>query len=145
MSVNNMATGRDYTFGVYDGNTGTVITFGDVQNVKVSQGKHDIVSRPYNAPPRFGYIPDGYALSFEITRTGPDLENLALLQNQNFNAGKAINAGFVNETITNPDGSVSRYQYKGFVWFLSDLGAITREATVKHVVTGMASTKEQIA
>lgn len=145
MSVNNMTVGRDYSFGYYDANTGLVVDLGDVQNVKVSAVKHDIASRPYNSPPRYGYIPDGYTFSFDITRTNQRLEEFALEQTKRFNDGNSVEAGFLNETVKNPDGSVSRYQYQGFVFYLTDLGTIQRETTVKMSAVGMASSKVKIA
>ena len=45
----------------------------------------------------------------------------------------------------NPDGSISRYQYTGFVVFLTDHGSISREKTVTLKLEGMASDKIQIA
>lgn len=145
MSVNNMTVGRDYSFGYYDANTGQVVDLGDVQNVKVSAMKHDIASRPYNGAPRYGYVPDGYTFNFEITRTNQKLEEFALDQTSRFNNGEAIEAGFLNETVRNPDGTVSRYQYRGFVFYVTDLGTIQRETTVKMTAVGMASDKVKIA
>ena len=145
MSVNGMTVGADYSFGYYDANTGTVIDLGDVQNVTISAQKHDIVSRPYNAPPKFGYIPDGYKISGTITRTSSALEDFMLNLNQRFDAGSAIKAGYLSESVNNSDGSISRYQYQGFVFFVSDLGDVSREKTVSLKFEGMASAKVAIA
>jgi hypothetical protein len=53
-------------------------------------------------------------------------------------------AGYLNETITEADGSTSRYQYTGFVFWINDLGDITRETNIKLQAEGMASTKIQL-
>lgn len=145
MSQNGMSTGRDYTLSYYDPDTGQVVELGDVQNVKITARKHDIKSQPYNDVPRYGYIGDGYAITFEIVRTGPELENFQLGQNTRFNQGQSSRAGFLNETITETDGSVSRYQYTKFVFWVTDIGTITREAPVKMSAEGMASDKVQLA
>lgn len=145
MPVNSMNVGRDYTFGLYDGNSGTVVDLGDVQNVHIKPQNHQIASRPYNDVPKFGYIPDGYAISFTIVRTGKELEEFALNLAGQFNAGNVIKPGFLNETIKNQDGAVSRYQYTGFVFALDDLGDVSRETVVKMALTGMASNKVRIA
>ncbi len=145
MPVNKMNVGRDYTFGFYDGNTGTIVDLGDVQNVRVTANYHDIASRPYNDVPRFGYIPDGYSISFTITRTGPELEEFQLAASQRFNDGAIVKPGFLNETVTNQDGTVSRYQYTGFCFKVTDLGDISRESVVKMTCTGLASAKVKIA
>lgn len=145
MSQNGMSTGRDYTLSYYDADTNSIVELGDVQNVKITARKHDIKSQPYNNDPRFGYIPDGYAVTFEIVRTGPELENFQLTQNTRFSEGLSNKAGFLNETITETDGSVSRYQYTKFVFFITDIGTITREAPVKMSAEGMASSKVPLA
>ena len=145
MPVNGMTVGRDYSFGYYDANTGSIIDLGDVQNVTVTANKHDISSRPYNGPPKFGYIPDGYKITGTITRTSSKLEDFMLTLNNNFDAGAAIKSGYFSETITNPDGSTSRYQYTGCVFFVTDLGEVSREKTITMKFEGMASQKSAIA
>lgn len=145
MAVNGMSVGRDYSLGFYDANTGAIINLGDVQSVKINANKHDIKSMPYNGVPRFGYIPDGYKISFTITRTGPELEEFSLAAAKQFNDGSIVKAGFLNETINNPDGSVSRYQYTGFVFFVTDLGDISRDKQISMTAEGMASDKVKIA
>jgi len=145
MPVNTMNVGVDYTITYFDSNSGSLINLGDVQNVTISAQKHDISSRPYNSVPKFGYIPDGFRISFTITRTSSVLEDLMVALSANFNAGDVQSAGYLNETINNPDGSVSRYQYTGFVVFLTDHGDISREKVVTLKLEGMASDKVKIA
>lgn len=145
MAVNNMSVGRDYDLVFYDSNTGQVLDLGDVQSFRISAVKHDIKSMPYNAPPRFGYIPDGYRFSFTITRVGPDLENFQLSQTAKFEAGQHVTSGYLNETVRNPDGSVNRYQYTGFVFWTGDIGDVSRDQNVKMSAEGMASQKVQLA
>lgn len=145
MAENGMSVGRDYTLAFYDADTNSIIDLGDVQNVKITAAKHTIKSQPYNNIPRFGYIPDGYAITFTITRTGPELENFQLAANTRFNQGNSSRAGYLNETVTEADGTVSRYQYLGFVFWVGDIGEITREAPVKMSAEGMAGDKVQIS
>jgi hypothetical protein len=106
-----MSVGVDYSLSFYEGSSGALVDLGDVQDVHVTALKHDIKSMPYNQLPRFGYVPDGFKIDFSITRTGAVLEDFMVLFNKNFNAGNVIKPGFLNQTITNSDGSISRYQY----------------------------------
>lgn len=145
MPVNGMNTGVDYTLSFYDGASGQLVTLGDVQNVKIVALKHDIGSRPYNNVPRYGYVPDGFKIDFTITRTGPEIEDFMVTSSQNFNAGNVLSPGFLNETITNPDGTISAYQYTNFVIFLTDHGNISRESVVTLALEGMASDKVPLA
>ena len=79
--------------------------------------------------------------SFTITRTGSQLEDLMVLNETNFNNGQIMSPGYLNETITNPDGSISRYQYQNFVVFMTDVSDIARERIVSQRMEGMASKK----
>lgn len=143
--MNGLSVGRDYNLAYFDANTRQIVDLGDVQNVRINASKHDIKSQPYNGVPKFGYIPDGYKISFTVTRTGPDLENFQLAANRRFNSGNSELPGYLNEVVTEADGSVSRYQYTRFVFWVSDIGDISREATVKMSAEGLASDKVQIA
>ena len=145
MPVNGMNVGVDYTLTYYDATSGSLINLGDVQDVKITANKHDIKSSPYNQVPRFGYVPDGYKIDFTITRAVSTLEDLMVTFSKNFNAGNVQAPGYLNETINNADGSVSRYQYTNFVVFLTSHGDISREKVVTLVLEGMASDKVQIA
>lgn len=145
MSVNGLSVGRDFQFGYYDAQSGTIIDLGDVQNVQITAQKHDIASRPYNAPPTYGYIPDGYKISFTITRTGSSLEDFQAKYESLFNSGTIMKSGFLNETTTNPDGSISRWQYTKFVFFVTDHGDISREKTITLKAEAMASEKVKIS
>lgn len=140
-----MNVGVDYTLSFYDAASGVIVDLGDVQSVRITATKHDIKSAPYNNVPRYGYVPDGFKVDFTITRTGPEIEDFMVLASKNFNQGNISTSGFLNQTIKNPNGTVSRYQYTGFVIFLTDHGDISREKTVTLKLEGMASDKIQIA
>lgn len=145
MPVNGMNVGVDYSITYYDSTSGGLINLGDVQDVKITAMKHDIKSSPYNQVPRYGFIPDGFKIDFTITRNGSTLEDLMVAFSANFNAGIVNGAGYLNESINNPDGSVSRYQYTNFVVFLTNHGDISREKVVTLTLEGMASDKVKIA
>lgn len=145
MPINGMNVGVDYSITYFESVSGGLVTLGDVQNVKITAMKHDIKSMPYNQVPRFGYIPDGYKVDFTIVRTGSVLEQLFATLAANFNSGSVITPGFLNETINNPDGTVSRWQFTNFVVFLTDHGDISREKVVSLKMEGMASDKIAIA
>ena len=145
MAVNSMSVGNDYALVFYDSNTGSIIDLGDVQNFTITAVKHDIKSQPYNDDPRFGYIDDGYRFSFNITRIGPALENFQLDQAARFRSGQHVTSGYLNETVNNPDNTVSRYQYQGFVFYVTDIGDVSREKNVSLKAEGMASRKVRLA
>lgn len=145
MPVNGMNVGIDYSFGLFDVNTNALVDLGDIQNVVLTANKHDIKSMPYNNVPRFGYVPDGFKGTFTLLRTKADIEDLAILLAQNFQAGAVVQAGYLNQSVSNPDGSARRYQYTRCVFFLTDHGTISRETTVKQTVEWWASDKVRIS
>jgi hypothetical protein len=145
MPINGMNVGVDYSISYFESASSSLINLGDVQNVKIIAGKHDIKSMPYNQDPRFGYIPDGFKVDFTIVRTGSVLEDLMVTFNNSFAAGAVITPGFLNQSVNNPDGTVRRYQYTNFVVFLTDHGDISREKVVSLKLEGMASRKVIIA
>lgn len=140
-----MNTGVDYALFYFDGASGALVDLGDVQNVDIKALKHNIKSQPYNRQPRYGYVPDGFQIDFTITRTGSALENFMVASAANFNAGGIQKPGYLQETINNPDGTISRYQYTEMVIFLDDHGTISRDKPVTLKLEGMASDKVQIA
>jgi hypothetical protein len=144
MPVNNMNVGVDYSIGYFDGTAGALIDLGDVQMIRLTALKHDIKSMPYNNYPRYGYVPDGFKLDFTITRTKALLEDLMVTFEANFQAGKVMSPGYINETINNPDNTISHYQYVNTVVFLTDHGDISREKVVTLKLEGYASFKRKI-
>lgn len=145
MPISGLSVGRDYQFGIFDQNSNTIVDLGVVETVKVTANKTDIKAMPYNSDPIFGYIPDGYKISFSLKRTGATLENLSLALQELFRSGKPINSGYFNEVVTNPDGSISRYVYEGFVFWLTEVADVSREKNVAQTVEAMASFKRQVA
>src|SRR6516164_4102191 len=131
MPLNGMNVGTDYTFLYYDGMTGALVQMGDIQNIRIAAQKHDIKTMPYN--------------DFTITRNVSTLEDLMVTFANNFQNGTLIRPGYLNESINNWDGTISRYQYVNFVTFLTDHGDISREKIVTIKFEGMASKKIQIA
>ena len=145
MPINNMVVGRDYDLAFYDARTNAIIDLGDLQAVDIKANKHSIKSSPYNGDPKFGYIEDGYAFSFQFIRTTAALEDFALDQAATFAAGGNCPAGILNETVRYSDGTTRSYQYPGFVFHLDDVSSISREKAVPARGEGMASTKKRIS
>jgi hypothetical protein len=144
MPTNAGSVGVDYSFGYFDANLNALIDLGSVQDVKISAQKKDLKNEPYNGPPSFDYAPDGYKLTFRLVRTKAGLEDLMIQREANFNAGGINKSGYLNETINNADGTVSRYQYTGFVFFMGERGDISRDKLVMQSCEGMASSKKPI-
>jgi hypothetical protein len=136
--------GVDYSFGYFDANSNSLVDLGSVQDVKETAMKHDLKNTPYNSPPVFDYAPDGYKFTFRIARYNSGLEDLLILREQYFNSGAIIKPGYLNKTVNNYDGTISRYQFQNFVFFMSERGDVSREKIVMQSAEGMASTVKPI-
>lgn len=139
MPMNGIGAGVDANFGFYDSNTGAVINFGSVQAFDIKHKKHDLVDRPYNAPPIHAYVDDGYSGSITVLRNGAQLEDLQIQLTRLFNAGGVVKSGYLNLIMNNPDGTVSKRQYTKCVFFLTDMGSISREKTISQTIELMAT------
>lgn len=145
MPVNGMNVGVDYFFSYFNGQSGALESLGDVQNVRITAQKHDIKTMPYNTFPRYGYVPDGYRLEFTITRSVSTQEDAQVAYETAFNNGVLLGPGYLNESINNSDGTVSRYQYTNCVMWLTDPGDVTRDKVPTMRMEGYASAKVAIA
>ena len=145
MPVNGMNVGADYSLMYYDGTSGQLINLGDVQDVSITAPNHQVNSRPYNNVPRFGYVPDGYSGSFQIVRTKADVEQLQIRLSTLFNTGGTVLPGFINYTVNNSDGSVSRYQIVGAVFWLNKIASGAREKVIDQAVEWLGSDSVLVA
>lgn len=145
MPINQMNVGTDYSFSVYNGTSGTLQDFGNIENIKINGQAHELKVTPYNGPPLFGFASDGYHITFEIARSDSSLEDYQVAYDALFNSGGLFAPGFFNQTINNPDGTVSMYQYTNFVFRLDSHGDVSREKPVKLSVIGRASEKISLA
>lgn len=145
MPVNGMNVGVDYNFQYYSGQTGALVNLTDVQDITITAQKHDIKTMPYNAVPRYGYVPDGYKVEFTITRSLSVLEDLMVSYSAAFNAGQLMQPGYLNQTTYNTDGSTSRYQYTNCVVYLINHGNVSRDKVVVLRVESYASDKIKIS
>ncbi len=145
MPSNAGTIGVDYSIAYYDGVTGALQDLGDVQSVKMTAQKHDLKNMPYNGDPVYDFMHDGHKVAFTITRTDSRWDIFQAAREANIRAGRKNVAGVLNKSITNADGSVSRFQYQNFVFWVTDLGDVSREKLVQVTAEGWASRMLQIA
>ncbi len=73
MPVNNFTTGRDVSI-VINGANG-LITLNGITNFNPKPITYTLKSKPLNGPPVFGYIPDGWEISFKFDRMDSGLDD----------------------------------------------------------------------
>lgn len=145
MPSNAGTIGVDYSISFYDAVTGQLQDLGDVQNFKLTTLKHDLKNMPYNGDPVYDYMSDGHSMSFTITRTDSRWDLFQVTREANVRNGIKNTSGVLNKSITNAAGTVSRFQYQKFVFWVTDLGDVSREKLVQVQCVGMASSMIQIA
>jgi hypothetical protein len=140
-----MNTGADYSFTFYDGDTNAIVTIPDIEHVSIKAEHHELARHPYNDDPSFDYQDAGFSISFEVTRSGSNLELASVKRGAAIRQGKVRKPGYLNKTIKEADGTVTRLQYQGFVFALEDHGDVSRDKVVKLRIKGKASRCIQIA
>jgi hypothetical protein len=143
MPVNNFTVGKDVSI-VIQTPTGA-LTIPGLTDFSADPVFTDLKSKPLNGIPIFGYIPDGWKLSFKWDRTSPVVDQyFAQLEATYFAGGNQL-GGTVYETITEADGSLTQWRYVGAVFKLDKAGDFSGDKKVEQSFSGMASAKVQVS
>lgn len=145
MPSNAGTIGVDYSIQFYDGVTGQLQDLGDVQGFQMTAMKHDLKNMPYNGDPVYDYMSDGHKCTFTITRTDSRWDTFQVSREANIRNGVMNTAGVLNKSVINADGSTSWFQYQNFVFWVQDLGDVSREKVVQVKAEGYASRLVSIA
>lgn len=89
-------------------------------------------------------LPKGWEGSFEVERGTSILDDFVIGLEQNFYNGTSIQTSTMYQYITEPDGSVSTYQFDGVVFKLSNAGTWKGDASVRQKLDFYASRKRRI-
>jgi hypothetical protein len=122
----------------------SVVTFNNLTEFESKQIVAEPKSWPLNGPPIFLMIPDGWDGSFDLDRADSNADSFFASQEALYYAGFPIVSATINETIANPDGSLSQFMYVGVVLTLEDAGKKKGDDLVKMKVKFKASTRTQI-
>lgn len=94
--------------------------------------------------PTHRQIYQGYEGSFEVDRSDALVDTLFQNLEDNHYAGKPETYFMINQTITNPDGSVSEFRFLNCVLALEDSGSWKADEKVTQRFTFAASHREQV-
>jgi hypothetical protein len=143
MPVNNFTVGRDVSL-VINGPNGQ-ITINGITDFSAKPLTTTLKSKPLNGIPQFGYIPDGWELSFKLDRMDTGIDEFWAAFEAGYYNGNNQAAGTVNESIQEVDGSISKWRYTGFVMKLDSAGDFSGDKKVEQTLSGMASQKIQVS
>lgn len=94
--------------------------------------------------PRNAVIPEGWILTFEADRQGPDADDWWVAYEEAYYAGATIRNVTITETITETDGSLSQYRYEGVALHFTDAGQFKSDDFVKVKFEGEASFRKKV-
>jgi hypothetical protein len=145
MPFNGFTVGSDVTVSVAGpGGTAIVIPASEITAFDKRPMKREAVSRPLNGPPIFLYMPDGWRGTFGVDRQHSTLESFQAQLEASFFAGTNLLSGTILETITEPNGTTSHYQYTGVMLWVEDPGAAMAERKITQRVEWCATTLKQV-
>jgi hypothetical protein len=143
MPVNNFTVGRDVSI-VINGPNGQ-ITLNGITEFTAKPVVNTLKSKPLNGLPQFGYVPDGWELSFKLDRMDRGADDFYALFEAGYYNGQNQAAGTVNESIQEVDGSISQWRYTGFVMKLDNPGDFSGDKKVEQSLSGLASQRIRVA
>jgi|ERR1700729_7620 len=142
MPFNNFSVGKDVTINLV-GYDGTIQSFPLQLSFDAKQETKDISIHAMNGTPYFLDLPAGWTGSFSYDRQGPLIDAyFARLEAAYYN-GTPIQACSITETIQEPSGAISQFQYTGVVMKLSDAGSWKGDSQVTVKVDWKASFRVQ--
>ncbi|WP_042298956.1 hypothetical protein [Paraburkholderia kururiensis] len=143
MSINNFSVGRDISLDIVTGSGPLQINL--ITGFQSNQESTEVKVKGLDGVTRFVRFFDGWKGKFEVERQDATLDQYFSQLEQNFYSGIGESAVTITETISEASGSVSQYRYLGVLLKFDDAGDWKGDATVKQVVSFVASRRIQIA
>lgn len=84
-------------------------------------------------------LPDGWDFSFNVERSGPEVDALASLIEAAWRSGGIVYSATVYQYVTEPDGSTSTWQYTDCSLRFPDLGTWNADNIVTQQIAGGAN------
>ena len=138
--TNNFTVGRDTRYVLF-GPFGQV-DLGILIGVSITPKYGSAASKPMNDPTIVRAIPDGWDIQLTVDRANAALDRLCVQMEATHYGGGVTPMGSMQEIITEPDGSVTRWHYTGMAIHVSNAGARHQEQVVKYTISGHARRKE---
>lgn len=104
----------------------------------------DLKSRPLNSPPVHMNIPDGWKGSAKVDRQDASLDDFTAQAEAAYWAGQNVLKGSITQTVTEPDGSTSRYRFTNVSLKITDPGSWSAEKLVDQSLEFEASRRIKV-
>lgn len=135
--------GKDIAVDMFDAG-GNPLRFGNITDFDSKPQFKNLESEGIDGINRFGEIPHSWKLTWGFDRDSPDFERWIAFNETSYYAGGTIQNGTVTETISEPDGSISVYQYQGVAMKPTDTGNWKGTAKVSMKCEATASRKVRL-
>lgn len=123
---------------------GGQLSLGDVTNFKSEQQTKALNYTRMDGQTKKGEYPTGWSGSFQLERTGHDVDDFICTIEQAILNGQNPGAGTIYQYTTETDGSTSTYQFTGVAFKMSDAGTYAGAETVKQTLNFEASTRVRV-
>lgn len=137
------SVGRDVTLTLY-GQLGGVVNLNQVTEFESSQDTHAIQIKSLDGVVKHLQLPNGWKGKFELTRASDEIDSHFAQLESSYYAGQNVGYATITETITNPDGSSSQYQYTGVMLKLANAGQWKGDSEVKQSLEFVASKRLKV-
>lgn len=129
MPLNGYSIGKDHVLTI---NTPNGILRVRLTGFKSEPVYTDLKSTPLDAPPVHMSIPSGWKGSFKLDRQDSTADDFAANTEASYWGGQNIAQGTITETITEVDGTTSRFRYTGVNLKLKNPGDWSGEKLVEQ-------------
>lgn len=120
------------------------VRFSNITEFAAQQISTGIESKGLDGTDRFGEIPSGWQGTVTIDRANANLDRAIAFLEGLYYAGQNVPTSVITETITEPDGSVTQWQYVGVAIKFDDHGTYQGDAKVTQKFTWKASKRNEI-
>lgn len=138
-----MSLGKDVSADVILPN-GQHLNLGNITGFDAKPISKDLSSSGIDGTPRFAVVPEGWQISFDVDRAGPNVDNWWAAHEASYYSGNVIQNVTILETIDEPDGSISQWRFIGCALKLDDAGNYKSDQFVKMKVSGKASFRVKV-
>jgi len=142
MPINDQSVGRDVTVDIVT--SYGLVSFSITTSFHAKPKHTDLKSVALDGTHREGYVPAGWDLTFKLDRGDSTADDYFAQVEADYFAGINQAPGTVQETITNPDGSISQYRYEGVTLKFDDAGEKAGDKLIQMSVAGFANRRKKV-
>ena len=105
---------------------------------------HSVRVSRLDGTPLGAELPRGWEGNFDLERGASDVDDFIAALEQGYYAGAEAPVGAMYQYVTEPDGSISTYQYDSVVFKLANAGIWRGDASVKQKLEFFAARRRRV-